>query len=67
MNRTLSKAFMTRSRLKRVSNKNPTQENIEAFRKYRNFCVSLLRKEKKKFNNGLDISVMSDNKSSGNT
>ena len=49
MNRTLSKAFMTRARLKRISNNHPTQENIEAFKRYRNFCVSLLRKEKKIF------------------
>ena len=53
---------MTRSRLKRISNEHPTHEKIEAFKKYRNFCVSLLRKEKKKFYNGLDISIMSDNK-----
>ena len=46
MNKTLTKAFMTRARLKRNSNKNPTQENIEAFKRYRYFCVSLLRKEK---------------------
>ena len=62
MNKTLSKAFMTRARLKRISNEHPTQENIEAFKSYRNFCVSLLRKEKKKFYNSLDISIMSDNK-----
>ena len=62
MNRTLSKAFMTRARLKRISNISPTEENIEAFKRYRNFCVSLLRKEKKKFYNSLDISIMYDNK-----
>ena len=55
MNKTLSKAFMTWARLKRISNINPTVENIEAFKKYCNFCVSLLRKEKKKFYNNLDI------------
>ena len=47
MNKTLSKAFMTRARLKRISNIRPTEENVEAFKRYRNFCVSLLRKEKK--------------------
>ena len=62
MNKTLSKAFMTRARLKRISNISPTEENVEAFKRYRNFCVSLLRKEKKKFYNNLDISIMSDNK-----
>ena len=62
MNKTLSKAFMNRARLKRISNDHPTQENVEAFKRYRNFCVSLLRKEKRKFYNNLDISIMYDNK-----
>ena len=62
MNKTLSKAFMNRARLKRISNIYPTEKNVEAFKRYRNFCVSLLRKEKKKFYNNLDISIMSDNK-----
>ena len=62
MNRTLSKAFMHRAKLRNRSNKFPTLENIEAFKRYRNFCVSLLRKEKKKFYNNLDISIMFDNK-----
>ena len=61
MNRTL-KAFMHRAKLKNKSHKFPTEENIIAFRKYRNFCVSLLRKEKKKFYNNLDISILFDNK-----
>ena len=62
MNRTLSKAFMNRARLKNISNKYPTNENIEAFKKYRNFCVSLLRKEKKKYFNNLDPAIMKDSK-----
>ena len=62
MNRTLSKAFMHRAKLKNKSHNFPTEENILAFKKYRNFCVSLLRKEKKKFYNNLDISIMFDNK-----
>ena len=53
---------MNRARLKNISHKYPTQQNIEAFKRYRNFCVSLLRKEKKKFYNNLDISIMKDNK-----
>ena len=59
MNKTLSKAFMTRARLKNKSHKFPTEENILAFKKYRNFCVSLLRIEKKKFYNNLDPSILS--------
>ena len=62
MNRALSKAFMHRAKLRNRSLKFPTEENIIAFKQYRNFCVSLLRKEKKKFYNNLDIAVMFDNK-----
>ena len=53
---------MHRAKLRNKSYKAPTPENIEAFKQYRNFCVSLLRKEKKKFYNSLDISIMFDNK-----
>ena len=58
MNKTLSKAFMHRAKLRNKSHKFPTPENIEAFKQYRNFCVSLLRKEKKKFYSNLDVSIM---------
>ena len=64
MNKTLSKAFMHRAKLRNNSHKFPTPENIEAFKQYRNFCVNLLRKEKKKFYNNLDVSIMFDNKNS---
>ena len=50
------------SKLRNRSLKFPSEENITAFKQYRNFCVSLLRKEKKKFYSNLDISVMFDNK-----
>ena len=62
MNRTLSKAFMNRARLKNISYKYPTLENIEAFKRYRNFCVSLLRKEKRKYFDNLDPTIMWDSK-----
>ena len=55
MNKTLSKEFMHRSKLKNRYNKNPTEENRIAYKKHRNFCVSLLKKEKKKYNNNLDM------------
>ena len=62
MNKTLSKAFSKRAQLKNKKQKYPTDENIEAFRKQRNYCVSLLRKEKKDFYNNLDTAIMRDNK-----
>lgn len=62
MNKTLSKAFSKRAQLKNKKQKNPTAENIEAFKKQRNYCVNLLRKEKKNFYNNLDVAIMRDNK-----
>ena len=62
MNKTLSKAFMERSKLKNRYNKYPTKANKIIYNKQRNFCVHLLRKEKKKYYNNLDINIFSDNK-----
>ena len=62
MNKTLSKAFMHRSKLKNRYNKFPTEANKISYRKYRNFCVSLLKKEKRKYYNNLDLKNFSDNK-----
>ena len=62
MNKTLSKAFMKRAKLKNHKNKIRTEENEDAFKKQRNMCVSLLRKEKKEYFNNLDVSIMKDNK-----
>ena len=50
MNRCLSniyKAIMNRSRLKNRYLKNPNKENEIKFKRQRNYCVNLLRKEKK--------------------
>ena len=62
MNKTLSKAFMKRSRLKNRYHKFPTEENKNEFKKYRNFCVGLLKREKKKYFDSLDVKIMDDNK-----
>ena len=47
MNKTLSKAFMHRSKLKNLYNKNPTETNKTNYKRQRNFCVNLLKREKK--------------------
>ena len=47
MNKTLQKAKITRSRLRNKFLKNKTQSNEIAYKKQRNHCVSLFRKEKK--------------------
>ena len=62
MNQILSKAFMHRSKLKNIYNKNPCQYNKNAYRKQRNYCVSLLKREKKKYYNNLDIRIFDNNK-----
>ena len=49
MNKTLQQAIMKRSRLRNIFKKNCTEENKRNYNKQRNFCVSLLRKEKKSF------------------
>jgi exonuclease III len=62
MNKTLSKAFSLRAKLKNKKQKYPTQQNEEAYRKQRNFCVSLTRKEKKAHYNKIDVKIMKDQK-----
>ena len=62
MNKTLSKAFTKRSRLKNKFNKDPNDANKVAFKKQRNFCVSLLKKEKKNYYNNLDINILNDDR-----
>ena len=62
MNKTLSKAFMHRSKLKNEFNKNPTEENKRIYHKQRNYCVNLLNKEKRKYYNDLDPVIMGDNR-----
>ena len=62
MNKTLSKAFMHRAKLKNRYYKEPTEENKTSFKKHRNYCVSLLRKEKRKYYNSLDEKIFEDNR-----
>ena len=61
MNKTLSKAFMHRSKLKNKFNKNPIDANKRLYNKQRNYCVSLLNKEKRKYYNDLDPLIIGDN------
>ena len=62
MNKDLTQAFMHRSKLKNKFNKNPTEKNRLFYNKQRNFCVSLVKKEKKKYYNNLDLKIFNDNK-----
>ena len=58
----LQKAVMTRSRLRDEFFKNKTQSNKTAYKKQRNYCVSLFQKEKKCFFESLDIKNITANK-----
>ena len=49
MTKEFQKAIYTRSRLKNKMNKNPTEKNITAYKRQRNLCVSLRRKNIKSF------------------
>ena len=53
---------MHRSKLKNIFNKDPTDGNKKLYNQQRNYCVSLLRKEKKKYYNNLDIKIFDDNR-----
>ena len=62
MNKTLSKAFMTRARLRNKYNKTGIEEDRVAYTKYKNFCTNLLVREKKKYYGDLDITIFENNK-----
>ena len=48
--------------LKNRYHKFPTEKNKTLYKKHRNFCVSLLKKEKINYYNNLDLKVFEDNK-----
>ena len=62
MNKTLSKAVMTRSRLRNKFLKDPSDVNKNNYKKQRNYCTNLFRSEKRKFYDNIDISLITDNK-----
>ena len=62
MNKILSKAVMTRSRLRNRYLKDPITIKKVEYKKYRNYCVRLFKKEKKKYYERLDIKRFADNK-----
>ena len=62
MNKTLSKAVMTRSRLRNKFIRNPIHENKVNYTRYRNYCTGFFRKEKKLFYNNQDTNLVTDNR-----
>ena len=55
-------AIMKRSELATKYRSNPTEENNKAFKKQKNFCNRLYKKERKKYYENLDIKKLTDNK-----
>ena len=62
MNKPLSKAIMIRTRLRNKFFKSKTSESREAYKKQRNYCVSLLRETKRCSYENLNPKFISDNK-----
>ena len=61
MNKVLKKAIMKRSQLRNAFLKKRTLESQVSYNKQRNYCTSLLRKEKWNYFENIDISKISDN------
>ena len=62
MNRTLRKAIITRSKLKRRCNLDRIIINFENYKEQRNTCVNLLRKSKKQYFKNIDLKNVTDSK-----
>ena len=62
MNRALCKAIMVRSKLRNIFLKLNTIQSRDAYKKQRNFCVSLLRMTKKNYYENLNVNLVVDNK-----
>ena len=62
MNRTLRKAIMTRSKLKRSYNLDGTTISFERSKKQRRICANLLRKSEKQYFSNIDVKNVTDNK-----
>ena len=62
MNKDIQKAIMTRTRLRNRFLKEPTPMNRLAYKKQRNYCVSLIHENKKQRYGSLNIKRTTDNK-----
>ena len=62
MNKKLRKSIMKRSQLENIYLKSKTTENLKAFKKQKNFCSKLYKKERKKFYSNLNTKNITDNK-----
>ena len=61
-NKELSKAIMTRAKLRNIFLQNASEENRIRYTKQRNICASLLRKTKKRYYENLNEKLVVGNK-----
>ena len=62
MTKTLRKAIMRRSQLETKYLKTKTKENLNLYKKQRNFCSKLYKKERKRYYDTLNTKDITDNK-----
>ena len=67
MTKTLRKAIMTRSRLENKYQKTKSLEHKENFKKHKNYCNRLYKRERKKYYESLNSRKITDNKKFWNT
>ena len=67
MTKTLRKAIMKRSELETKYLKYKTNESSLKFKKQKNYCIRLYKKERKKYYENLDLNNVTDNKKFWNT
>ena len=62
MTKTLCKVIMKQSELASKYHKTKNTKDCNSYKKQRNFCSKLYKKERKKFYNNLNIKDIADNK-----
>ena len=62
MTKSLRKAIMLRSQLKKKFNNNKSEENSKKYKQQRNYCVKLLRKTKVEYFQNMNVNKVNDNK-----
>ena len=58
----MRKAIMKRSELVTKYRKNPTDENLKAWKKQKNYCSNLYKRERKDYYDSLDMKNLTDNR-----
>ena len=62
MTKSLRKAIMLRSQLKKKFNNNISEENSKKYKQQRNYCVKLLHETKIEYFQNMDVNKVSDSK-----